>query len=452
MMRSMLRLLVAVALGAAFAVPPAPAAADGYSLHAIGGVRTGWTDNLMSAESDPGATPPREADFYTQVMPGVLFTWDRPRIITELFYEAEANLYVEHAEAWSLSHRAGWRGFFHLTPLSELTTSIIGSGGTLNTFNTWGLAQDGEPVYLPSAESRYANVEGRTLYTRQLSRALRFSHTGTARVFTTLPAGPVMGSTGYLLGTGAGIDRSWRYNAVGLNATTSFAVLGAGTDLASQQLHGGVTASWRRDLSEEWNTVVDAGVAGALPLEAGDQLYWGPTAGAQIGYFPEWGSAGLSARRTIAPNLFLQASTVTDMAVANAWLPLPWLRQDVRVPRLTLGVSGGAGRTAIIDPASGDAFSGYGIRMLDVALAFQIREQMHVSARYQYVAQQIDDDAQALPNLRSYQRNTVLVAFYTRWPARVAGEVPIRPSLRVDRADAAPARQDGRTGDDEARR
>jgi hypothetical protein len=437
MMPAMFRASVAASVGAVFLVGAATPAHADASLHALINIRNGWTDNLQSGESDT-STPPKEADFYSQVVPGLLATFERPRLIQELYAEAEANLYLEASEGASLSYRGGWRGFFLLSPLSEMTTSVQASGGVLNTFNTQGPSQTGEPVFLPSAQSRFMMIEARELYSRQLSRAVRVNQTGSARAFSSIVEGAADRSTGYEVGLGFGADRAWNFNALGISVSGTYAVLGAGTTDPNQSMFTSITGSWRRDLSARWSTLVDVGATVIVPVDTEDQASYGPTAGVQIGYYPEWGSAGLSARRTIAPNVFLQANTINDMATANAWLPLPWLRRDPRQPRLTFGGSVGAGWTQMIDPGTGQEYSGSRILLADVGFGYEIRDQMHTGLRYQYLDQSISDEAQAnlmLANLTDYERHTVLLTFYARWPARVAAEVPIRGSLRVDRSD-----------------
>lgn len=439
-----MRVLVAAVAGVVGAGAGAtPAAADDYSLHVTGHLRSGWTDNLLNGTSAE-TMPPKQADFYTQLMPGILGTWSRPRLVQELYYELEANLYLEASEGTSTSHRAGWRAFWMVSPLTEVTTNVQASGGVLNTFNTWGQTQAGELVYLPSTSSRFAMVEAQELLTRQLTRSVRINQSAVARTFRTFAEGAVEASTGYELGLGGGVDKSWEWNALGLNATATYVTLGVGSGDGSRSMHGGITGSWRRDLSQHWTTLVDLGVTGIIPIEEGDQLSWGPTAGVAINYFQDWGSAGMSARRTIAPNLFLQANTVSDMALAHAYLPLPWLRDRLRQPRLTFGASAGLGRTSVIDASTGDRFADLGIQLVDVGVGYQIREQVTAGLRYQYVAQQVPDDpAIMLPNFNTYSRNSVILSFYGRWPSRVAAEVPTRAALRVDRSGASPTGEGG---------
>jgi hypothetical protein len=439
--------LVAAAAAVTLWIPTA--AADGWSLHVLGNLRVGWTDNVFSApdEEIPGVQPQTaEADVYTQVSPGVLLAWERPRLIQEYFYELDANFYVDHSEARGLTHRAGWRAFLLTSPLSELSAQASASGGSLSTFTTLGWAQDGHTIVLPSGDSRFASVEAQEHYSRQLSRPVRVTQTAIGRAFTvwsptidaTTGDRTWTSTTGFEVGAGIGADRSWRWNALGVLATTSFASLSDG-DL--EQMTGTVVGSWRRDLSERWSTSVDAGVAALLPLGDDQASTVAPTVGAQVGYVPEWGSAGLTLRRSVVPNVVIQANTINDFALVNAYLPLPWLARDPAQPRFTFGFAAGAGRTTVLDQRSGDPLSRYDVVSGDLSLDYAVRPQMHVAVRYQYIRQLTDDDDGVLNevNVFDYDRQTVLVSFYGRWPERAAAEVPLRASLRVDRRNVTPA-------------
>jgi hypothetical protein len=411
---------------------PATAVADGWSLHGLANLRVAWTDNVYSVPDEP--TPerpqPKEGDVYTQITPGVLFTWEKPRLIQEYFAELDANLYATHREAHSLTYRAGWRGFFLTSPLSELNAGVQAAAGELNTFATLGASQDGTTVLLPSTESQFRTAEARQSFSVQLSRPLRLTQHGFAQVFSVHNPESDTTSTGYLVGSGLGVDRAWRFDAVGLQSTLSYASLDDG---ASQQLNGSLVAQWRRDITHRWSTVVDGGVTALFPLEEMQERVVSPTVGAQVGYVPEWGSAGLVARRTVVPNVVINANTINDFVVANAYLPLPWFAIDPAQPRLTFGASGGAGRTIVLDPATNADLSEYYLFHGDVSVHYAIGRQMHVGVRYQYLRQEASEDT--LTNIPDYDRQTVMVSFYARWPERVAAEVPLRSSLRVDRSD-----------------
>lgn len=433
-MRSMHRTFVVLAWAGALVVAARPAAAEDYSVHVVTNAQTGWTDNLYSTPypedrpPDQPGLPAREPDFYTMLTPGVLFTYDAHRHIHELFYELDAAFYVEHPEAWSLAHRAGWRGNFLISPLTDLTTSAVVAGGTLNTFTTTTTAADGTVQPLPSAESRFASFEGRGLLTREINRNWRMLQDSVVRGFSTSAGDDDMrfSTTGAELGAGVSAERSWEVSAVALRAGTTYAALETVDQMTASAL-----ASWRRDLDDEWSSSIEGGVVTLVPLGEGQRAVIEPAVGAHLGYYPEWGSAGISARRSVAPNLVLGANAITDAVTVNAALPLPWLRDRMLQPRLTIGASGGYARTSVLDPDDGTVVTRYDNLLADAAISYRFGDQTLLSARYQYIQQDVDDNA--IPNVFAYTRNTVLVTFTMRWPSRVAAEVPDRETLRVSR-------------------
>jgi hypothetical protein len=98
--------------------------------------------------------------------------------------------------------------------------------------------------------------------------------------------------------------------------------------------------------------------------------------------------------------------------------------------------SGGAQRTQIIDLENGEIADGLVMLTGDVAVAYTPMNAIAFSVRYQHIRQNADDMT-LLPMQTNfdYTRNTVMITAYARWPDRLAGEVPQRESLRVDRSD-----------------
>ena len=83
--------LVGAVAVAVVTAAPTRARADSTSLHVLGDLETGWTDNIFSAPSDTTVgAPAREGDAYAQLRPGLLFTWERPRMIQQLEAAIEA--------------------------------------------------------------------------------------------------------------------------------------------------------------------------------------------------------------------------------------------------------------------------------------------------------------------------------------------------------------------------
>ncbi len=70
-----------------------PAFADHTSAHVTATGNVAVTDNVFSVSRD--ANP--EADVYTQLRPGALFTWETPRMIQTLEVAAEVLEYATHS-------------------------------------------------------------------------------------------------------------------------------------------------------------------------------------------------------------------------------------------------------------------------------------------------------------------------------------------------------------------
>jgi hypothetical protein len=409
-----------------------PAAAEDWSLHILGNAQLGWTDNLQSVSDDED----READAYAQLTPGLLLSWSRPRMVHQLSASLESNVYFKNDEGSSFAWHGGWRGFFLLSPLSELETAVSTSGGTTNTFRTSTTAANGQVMLFDSTASEYAALDASEGYSRQLSRHLRMTENGFASVVSTRATEPAGAeNTGYRVGGGLGIDRAWRFNAVGATTSVSYDGLGGGRT----QMNVAAGLAWRRDISIHWTSVVDVGAVTLVPLAGSDaEAILEPTIGAQIAYYPTWGTAGFGVRRSVTPNLYIAANTISDTASLSASLPLTWLPLDPnRQPRFVFSASGGYAFTSVIESDTGDTLSGFQAGLGTAELAYAIKPRVNVSLRYQY-ERQVADSASTLLAVRSYDRNTVMLSLSGRWPDELAGEVPTRQSLRVDRSDVTP--------------
>jgi len=428
-----------VTLGATIATGAPAAHADAYSLHVLGSAQVAWTDNLFSVPDEGLATTPHEGDVYYQFRPGVLGTYETPRSVHQLSYDLEANLYSTHNEAWSLQHLGAWRGFFMLTPRSELGASLSVSTGTLTSLSTRGTAADGTIVALPSGENRFLSLDASQHLSFTPTRELRLTQGALGRSFSTTDA---LGaeSTGIEVGLNGGADRGWKYSAVSLHLSGSFVSLAPtaakAPGVATGEPNTSAVASWRRDFGPRWTALFDAGITSIIPLDEGDQLVIQPTVGAQASYAPNWGSAGLAIRRAVAPNLYLAQNTISDSVIANAWLPLPWLARDPHQPKLSVQGTVGANRTQLIDTSTGAIESGFDVLSADVALNYVPREGVSVALRAQHI-RQVADDA-SIMEVVGYDRTTILIAVTGRFPDRLAAEIPARDSLRVDRSNVTP--------------
>ncbi|MCA9676700.1 MAG: hypothetical protein H6708_32165 [Kofleriaceae bacterium] len=431
--------LVGAVAVAVVTAAPTRARADSTSLHVLGDLETGWTDNIFSAPSDTTVgAPAREGDAYAQLRPGLLFTWERPRMIQQLEAAIEGTGYASHTEAWTLSYHGAWRAFFLVSPRSEASTTATASAGTLNTFTTTTTADNGQVAVLPSATNDFTSVDVAEHFSYQVTRPLRVTQSLTGRLFDTSDDTLMTSTAGREVGGSLGLDRAWRYDAVGLNVATSYVSLsrvnmGVADETSTDQMNAQLTLSWRRDLSRRWTSVVDGGVTSIVPLDAADEVVVQPTVGVQLGYFPNWGNAGLQLRRSVAPNLYIAQNTITDQAGVNAWLPLPWLADDPNLPKLSAQGTAGFARTRLIDAVTGTAVSSFDVATADAAVNYLMNPSAVFTLRYQFIVQ--NGDETALTQVFDYTRHSIILSFHGRWPSRLAAEMPVRATLRVDRSN-----------------
>lgn len=421
--------------------------AGGYSIHVLGTGQGAWTDNLFS-QADDSATPP-EADFYYQFRPGVLLTYETPRTVHQFSADLDAMLYQSNDQAWTLQTMLGWRGFFTVSPRSEAGAQALFSYGQLSSLTMQGSASDGtidEATLGGDPDATFLSLDVGQNYSFTPTRELRLTQGARVRRFETT-AGDTS-TSGQELGLSGGADRGWKYTAVALQLSGSLVALerNTGDDPTTDQVNASAVVSWRRDFGPRWTSLIDAGMTSIVPLDEGDQLVLQPTVGGQVSYAPNWGTAGLQLRRSVAPNLYLAQNTITDSAIVNAWLPLPWLTDDPLLPKLTVQGTLGVQRSRLLDTRDGSIQSGFDLVSGDVAVLYVPRDGVTFGARAQHVRQVADEDA-VMDNVTSYDRTTFMVTVTGRFPDRLAAEVPVRSSLRVDRSnntavgeEVAPAR------------
>jgi hypothetical protein len=421
------------------------ARADDSSLHILGLGQLGFTDNLLSGPRNPPAgavAPPVEWDAFLGLRPGVLATYGTPRAIHELTYTLDANLYVRHSSLSTLFHRAQWRGFFLLGPRSEMITSVGGSFGDSNLTPATVASAGAVSVFRSGAVETLGGDAGEN-WSYMLDRDLRLTQDLTARYDRTNTGAAAGVQTGSEIGARLGLDKSFRYDAVSATVGASYLTLerpnGTGMLDTAHLVNARGTLMGRRDLTKGWTGVLDVGGVAVMPTDGRGKSVVVPVGGGSLAYYPAWGTASLSVRRDVNPNLLIAQNTISSSAVAAAWLPLPWGKEDASSPDWSFQGTLGVSRTQLIDSTNGEVVQGFDDLLGDVALNWNVRKNAGFSFRYQFIWQSASTAAMesTLP-VYGFVRNTVLVQFFGRWPERLAVEVPVRQTLRVDRSNITP--------------
>lgn len=439
--RRRVRWRVAASISVALTTSPMEVHAGDRSVHAAVSGYLAFTDNVFSAPSDADAaeldTSGPEADLYLRVKPGIVYTFLSRRFVHALTGDIEIDAYATHRDSFGLASHVAWNAVIAASEFAEIVVGAAGSVGTTNALSTRSTADATRFQLLPIGNSDVITIDAAQSLTITAGEATQVSQTAGANL-AQIGTGST-GSRGVQLSAGLGIDRSFRVNAVGITASGSYVALNEDLGADSQRrdlFNVSGVARWRRDLGRSWNSAVDGGVATVLSAVPGDRVIVSPVFGGQLSYAPDWGSAAVQVRHTVAANLFLAQHTMSDSVSINALLPLPWVSVDQRNPEFRmLGTMSGE-RIRLIDLATDDTDARLQLIAADIALAWQPRSNLDVSLRYQYLRQTVD--GMPIAEVFAYSRNTVLITFGGRWPERLAGEVPLRSSLRVDRRGMEP--------------
>lgn len=429
----------------------APAVADHASYHGtvVGSVAT--TDNVFAQPRDNA-----EPDVYMQVRPGMLFAYDSPRAIQELTGEVEFLEYVAHSDKPSVTFRAGWQGFFLPGPRSQVTTTVNASTGQLNAMTTRTSPDMAGINVLPPGQIDTRQGDAQEYLTYQVGKDSRISETVFGRFTATQDANPMIGVTTDAYETGATLagEHSFDHDTVALDGGVSYLWMRRldpmGVQMGSRldkQLNPRGTLSWRHDINRVWSFNANAGLVyvnpvGTDPYNPTDKRMANlfPTLGATVAYSENWGLATLSARRAVAPNLFIAENTVNEGITGTVAMPLPWLDEvpHARNPKLVgLGTIGFERSELISTEQSGNTLGTFNIIHIDAGVGWSPSPGQTYSVRYQFLYQTGDSTATMV--IPSYWSNTLFFTFALRYPDRVAAQVPRRTeSFRSDRKDLAP--------------
>jgi hypothetical protein len=439
-----MRAAFAIVIGTLVLAPPAHA--DHTSVHATASGEMATTDNLFAA----GSGGDRQADMFATIRPGILYAYDAPQMVHDFTAEAEVVQYLLHGDKPLLMGRAGWKSLFLPTPRLQLTMTINAATGLLSLMSAQSTADQTTATVMPTGKVDVENSDAAESLSWVSSQHTRVQQGVLGRYGFTDDGNGTQGETKEV-GTNLGFERTFRKDTVGIDASVAYLKLlriaPVGAEVGSRQdyqLNPRGTVSWRHDIDKQWSTSADGGVVYVNPV-GHDKFNPGArrrsgnfgVAGAQLMYTELWGRALLSVRRDVAPNMFLAQNTVDDSANLQVAMPLPWLDDTKRNPKLAAAGSVGVDHTQLINSETGSTQGDFKVAHLDLSVGWTPKPGVTYGFRYELVYQ--TGDSVALMNLPSYYRNTVYFTFALRYPDRVVGELPKqRKGMRSDRKDLMP--------------
>jgi hypothetical protein len=425
------RAVWARSLAAATLLSAPPAFAE-IAVQGVGDVSIGVTDNAQSAPEPPlEEGPSRSAGAFLLLSPGVVFATVSPQAEQRLTYRYEYNLSFAESNASTSVNRLEYVGFFDLTPrlqllLGGMATESSGYSG-LSFSGTDG---GGVPV-LPSGTAALLALTVDETLQWDMAPGWRSWEGVTFSVQTPLfgTEAPTTISPRLRLG----IERAFRFNALGAEARAEYTTITEGVDFNGEptgqqrQLLTAAVATYRHDFGYLFTGSAEAGVLRVDRLNSGQgQLY--PTGAAALAYSTETGAAQLSYRHTVTTNALLGQWSLMDEVRLHGGIPL------TRKGELFCAANAGYQRGRLLDPELNDAIR-LEIWLADVSLGYRLNDYVTLALRYQHVDQYSSKDPPVRGLPVSYYRNDVMIGATFVFPPERKMPRPYRAPARVDGSD-----------------
>jgi hypothetical protein len=357
------------------------------NLHATGSLSLGVSDNPLAAPSTPvpgGRVPVTVA--FTTLRPGVLLFVESPTLSNRLRLTNSTTLFLGHSEANSYSNAAAWDGSFSLSRRTDMVLGATVTQGRLNTLSTLGSAQASQATATQTGGVSFVSPALQESLSSNLSPLWRLTQGLGASYYS-----PIQGSRGAhtrQANLTLSLERVFKLDAVGAEGRVGYAA----SDVLS------------RDGSPSKPQLITAAAARyvrAVRATDGKGAVSGPTALAALRYGTEAGSAELSYRRNVAPNLLIGQLFYSDVVSLNGGMPL-W-KESHFFGAASIGYQHGR----LIDANLGRQAGVIDVMLGDVSISYVPTDSMSVSARYQHFRQttgDIDPEISRL-NAASFTRN-----------------------------------------------
>lgn len=436
------------------------AKADNFQFHGMASGSVASTDNENGTEDN------KTAGLFTDIRPGMLFTYNAPRHIHELLAEVDF-LYNIRDERPTVTFRSSYKAFLLTGPRSELQFDADASLGEVSALQTSAAPGQTPLQVIPSGRTETKQVSSNENGSYQVGKGTRIFQRVFGRYTGTESDTPMMGTiaevdtTSTEAGFGIGFDHRRKSHGFQFETGGTFVHLQRIDPMGIQmgnridnQINPRAVAVWQYDINQRWSTSLDAGAEYVHPvtklfgLDLSDPdnptlprksaLF--PIFGGLLAYTDVWGRAQLDMRRSVTPNLFIAQNTLSDSANLTFAMPLKFLDRDAhkRTPKVVGVGSAGVERQQLIDPFEGELRGQFMVARVDLAVAWSPRDGQTYGMRYEATYQNGDTVGEMV--VPSYFRNTFYFTFSLRYPTEVKVKVPRRnnQSVRADRGDLSP--------------
>ncbi|HNS97955.1 MAG TPA: hypothetical protein PLJ27_06615 [Polyangiaceae bacterium] len=419
------------------------------TVHAVGNIGFGYTDNMFGTPSEPPPGQPGPVGVWMlELSPGLAIIHDSPRAIHTLTYAHPFTIYLGHSDSVQQSDVGAWNGLFTLSPRDELILGLSVERSNTRLGNLHAGAEQTTAASQLTGDNMLLQTRLSQLYSHEFSGQWRMTQNASAGAVIPLLV-PTPQPNRYEVTLGAGPDYTTGRNAYGFSGEATYFFTsevnegGLNLESAAQIVMTGVFR-WRHDLTETWSTELNGGFAGALRADPVRGGLWGPIALAAVRYASEGYDASLSIERSLGPDLLTARTVMADHVLLAGGVPIDQehniiLRTGTGYSHsrsLEVAESGFLVVAPFATPKSTDdarLVTTFDTFVLDASIGWYPEDLPFVELRYQHL-EQIGEQSQIAP-AATFHRNMGMLSMGMMWPTRETPRVPQREPSRVDDAD-----------------
>jgi hypothetical protein len=393
---------------------------------AVGESSLGYTDN---AQASPRTAGQHTKSAFWMLSPGLTLALASPRNLQRLTYRFEYDFYFNSQASSSSANRLDYRGFFEL---SRRITLVLGGRATQSDrFNSVAFAAPGAGAVgaLPVGAGSYLDAAADETMGFDVAESWRAWQSSS--VLAATPLFDTEAPTTLSAGLRAGIERSFKFDAVGVEGRGDYTTVSDGVTVdgspaeLQQLLTGGGVARWRHDFGPYFSSSVEAGALRAERLNSQRGLST-PIGSASLFYVTEQGDAQLGYSHTLTTNALLGQSLLVDEVRLRGGLPL------TDKGELSLNGSSAYQLGRLLDERA-ELATRVRVFLADISLGWQATKLLAVGVRYEHIRQKSGSDTPPLPV--GFVQNNVLLGMVLKFPPERDMPRPYRSPQRVDRSD-----------------
>ena len=383
---------------------PAVAAGQNHTVQGTFTTSSGVTSNPNLAVNQDGEEQ-SDLTSFVNVSPGLVYAYQARSSLHLITYNFLGTMFFGPGGANSYSNSLAYQGSFVLGPRTNGTTFAGVTQGQTQNLAAGGLQA---PVDPGGGVGGAAQAVGITFVNGNVGQTVahEFGNNWTGSESLTFGYFKSFASDGanqpgdtFAINGNVGAEKVWQRTGLGLRFLTAFFSTGAVTNAddmevqpGGDQLSFGPLATFRRDLTEEWNTTLGLGIQGAMRTDAFDEsgILIQPVGSAALTWSRLDYTATLGYNRTFQANLQLGQLLLSDQVSLSGGVPLG-LRG-----RLNLFTTASYQRArpvnANIPGVQGNLAPGFDVIRVAGGPTWQVAENFNAALLYNYNRQNAPDD------------------------------------------------------------